>query len=186
MQYRRAIILIFLILTAVSCAHDMNVRHEVVKPDGAPFPDPYYMIQTVDPARPIRMSFFYEATKYIRDLDGKKVPLVSYLDRREHHYFMAGFEDSVKLVVRVSNPMNVRYKILIRQDISYRDGGQMNAVSQVAYSDMKYRQYDRQLPILEGIKEANYSVDLVNEKGERMLSTGAIHYYVSQNNSVKN
>lgn len=177
----RLVTLIFLILLVASCAGGKShITHEVVKPDGAPFPNPYYVLQTTNSNRPMRLSFFYSSIKWTEDLDGKKVPTVKYLDRRERHYFMADYEDGAKIVARVRNPTNVRYKVFIKQTIKFSDGGEMDAYSNIGYSDMIYREFDQSLPLWEGIKEVTFSFELCDEAGRLMVSTGKFNYYVSQ------
>ena len=178
MQYR-LLTFIFLILFTVSCAGTMKVEHEVRQPDGQPFPDPYYVIQTVGPQRPVRASFFYSSIEVVKDLDKSKVQRQKFLDRRQHYYFTRSTEDGLHLIVRILNPRNIRYKVFCKQTLVFSEGGTMDSYSQVAYSDMKYREYSRTLPTWEGVKEVTYSLKILDETDNLLLSTGKFHYYVN-------
>ena len=175
MIYR--LLCIFLILSFFSCASS-SITHEVVKPDGSPYPDPYYVLQTTDPNRPIRVSFFYSVITDFEDLDGRQVPQEKFLDRRTNHYFSNEGSESVQLVARILNPRNMRYKVFCRQSIKFSDGGAMDSYSLVAYSDMKYREFIRPLPMQEGIKEVTYLLEVRDEAENLLVPTGKFHYYI--------
>ncbi len=173
----RYLLCIFLIPLIISCAGPSKITHEVRLPDGRPFPNPYYVLQTTDPIKSIRVSFFYSSIKVVKDLDGMDVPEQKFLDRRKQHYFL-NEDKSVQLVVRILNPRNMIYKVYIKQNIEYSGGGAMDSYLLVAYSDMKYREFNRLLPIEEGIKEVIYILD-IRDKAENLLaSTGKFHYYI--------
>jgi hypothetical protein len=156
----------------------MTVKHETTEPSGAPFPNPHYVFQTVDPERPIRMTFFYQAITRVEDLDGKKVPQQTFLDRRQRHYFNLESEDSVYLVARVLNPRNLRYKIYCNQRIEFSEGGKMESFSEIAYSDMKYREFNLELPLIYGIKSVEYTIKLMDENGNPLITTGNFYYHI--------
>jgi hypothetical protein len=179
MQYRLVTTLIFLILFSISCT-TAHIEHEVRQPDGQPFPDPYYVIQTVDPNNPIRVSFFYSSLEAVKDLDQTTVHRQKFLDRREDYFFSNEREDGIQLIVRVLNPWNVKYKVLCIQNIKFSDGGRMDSHSQIAYSDMKYREFSQKLPTWEGVKEVTYSLEISDNADNKLISTGKFHYYVSQ------
>jgi hypothetical protein len=178
MKYR-LVTLIFLILFTISCA-SIKVEHEVRQPDGQPFPDPYYVLQTTDPQRPIRASFFYSSLEAIKDLDQAKVFKTKFLHRRDHFYFSKDSEDELHLTVRVLNPRNMRYKVFINFRIKYSDGGITDSYSIIAYSDMKYREFIRDLPTWDGIKEVSYSLEIKDKAENPLISTGKFNYYVNQ------
>ncbi len=174
---RKYLLCIFLIPLFFSCGSS-SITHEIVKSDGSPYPNPYYVIQTVDPDKPIRVSFFYSSIKKFKDLDGKQVPQQTFLDRRTNYYFLNEDDKSVQLVARVLNPWNMRYKIFCRQSIKFSDGGRMDSYSLVAYSDMKYREFIRLLPMQEGIKEVTYLLEVRDEAENLLVPTGNFHYYI--------
>lgn len=174
----RYLLLCILILSFFSCGGSQHITHEVVKPDGSPYPDPYYVLQTVDPNKPIRVSFFYSSIKMFEDLDGKQVPQQKFLDRKTNHYFLNEGDESVQLVARVLNPKNMRYKVYIKQSIEFSEGGTMDSYALVAYSDMKYREFIRSLPMQEGIKEVTYLLEVRDEAENLLVPTGKFHYYI--------
>ena len=175
----RLVTLIFLILLTISCGGKAHVTHEVRQPDGQPFPDPYYVLQTTDPQRPIRASFFYFSEEIFEDLDLSRVRKTRFLDRRKPFSFSRGIEDELKLVVRVLNPRNMRYKLYCRQHIYFTDGGSMDSYSNIAYSDMKYREYSKELPTWDGVKQVTYSLEITDESGNLLISTGKFNYNVN-------
>ena len=176
----RLVTLIFLILLIVSCGGTSHITHEVRQPDGQPFPDPFYVLQTTDPSKPIRASFFFESVDIVEDLDLVKVPVKKFLDRKTHYWFSKAVEDKLGLTVRVLNPRNIQYKIFCDQTVHFTDGGRMDLNALVAYSDMKYREFPYTLPTWDGIKEVTYSLNISNPDGSLLISTGKFHYFVSQ------
>ena len=179
MKYRYLVIfLILFIMATFGCGGNQNIRHEVVKPDGSPFPDPFYVLQTVDANTPIRMSFFYSAIKPIEDLDGRTVPQEQFLDRRTHHYFLGEDNESIQLTVRILNPRNIKYKVFCTQSVRFKGGGSMDSNTLVAYSDFKYREYKRVLPTNEKVKEVTYSFKVTDFAENNLMSTGDFHYYI--------
>jgi hypothetical protein len=179
MEYLKNLI-IFLILAVFlsGCAGQQHITHEVVKPDGSPFPDPFYVIQTVDRRTPVRLSFFYSSIKAVKDLDGRVVPEVQFLDRNTHHLFLSEDEQSVKLVARILNPRNIKYKVFCRRSVRFHGGGTMDSMTLVAYSDMKYREFIRELPTNEEVKEVTYSFEVTDFAENPLLRTGQFHYYI--------
>jgi hypothetical protein len=179
----KKIMLIFLILfsmtACVTKGHEMKVTHEVVRPDGSPFPDPLYVLQTVDSRVPIRVSFYFSSFKMKEDIDGIRVPTEKFLSVKSVPTFSSKDGDKAQMVVRVLNPRNVRYKVFCKQRIGFSDGGSTEMYSHIAYSDMKYRQYDRELPVKDGISEVLYSIQITDEAGNLLISTGNFHYFVN-------
>ena len=179
MQYR-LFTLIFLILFTISCGGKMTVEHEVRQPDGQPFPDPYYLIETTDPHKPIRVSFFYTSVQDVEDLDQTFVSTQKFLDRHEEYFFSKEREDKLMITLRILNPRNMEYKIFCQRKVKFSyDGEEMDSYTEVAYSDMKYREFIETLPT-EGIKEVTYSLQLRDRLNNLLVSTGKFHYYVSQ------
>ena len=156
----------------------MKVEHETRQPDGQPFPDPYYVMQTTDPNTPIRISFFYSALEAVKDLDQAIVLTKKFLDRHEDYFFSKDSEDGIQLIVRVLNPRNLKYKVFCTQNIKFSDGGRMDLHFQIAYSDMKYREFTQKLPTWEGMKEVTYSLEFADATDNRLITTGKFHYYV--------
>jgi hypothetical protein len=177
----KKIMLIFLILFSIAACggHEMKVTHEVVRPDGSPFPDPYYVLQTVGSRTPIRVSFYFSSFKMNRDIDGIRVPTETFLSIKSVPTFSSKNGDKAQMVVRVLNPRNVRYKVFCKQKIGFTDGGITDMYSHIAYSDMKYRQYDRELPVRDGISEVLYSIQITDEAGNLLISTGNFHYFIN-------
>ena len=174
-----SIMLFFLILFTVGgCGGRQHITHEVVKPDGSTFPDPHYVIQTIDPRTPIRVTFFFSAVKEFRDLDHKMIPQEKFLDRNTHHLFLSKDEESVKLVARVLNPKNLKYKIFCIRSVQFKGGGSMDSRTLVAYSDMKYREFTRVLPVNEKIKEVTYNLEVRDFAENLLVRTGNFHYYI--------
>ena len=176
-MHRQLLPIIFIFLFLISCAgNKVKVEHEVREPSGEPFPDPIFMLQTIDQERPIRITFFYPAIEYHKDIDGSMVGQKSYLDPRQHHYFKS--EADVKLVLRVLNPTNDHYKVFIQQKIEFSDGGDMQTYHMAAESDMKYREFFRQLPTWKGVERVSYLVVLTNGEDNPLISTRGINYSI--------
>ncbi len=175
-RYRMLLSIFIFLIFLIACGGPQRVEHEVRDPTGEPFPDPMFMLQTIDQERPIRITFFYVFTEYIEDLDGKKVPQKSYLDPRRHHHLKQ--ESDVELVMRVLNPTNRHYKVYIKQKIDFMVGGDMQALHDVAESDMKYREYFKELPTWFGITKVSYLVYLTDETGKTIISTRGIGYTI--------
>jgi hypothetical protein len=175
----KKVMLIFLILLFASCAgHEMKVTHEVVEPDGSQYPDPIYVIRTIDPQRPIQATFYYSAIDTVKDLDGQRVPTIRFLDRRQPHQFFKEQGTDVQLVVRILNPRNMKYKVFCKQHIKFSETSRTDIYVLVAYSDMKYREFDRMLPTENGVKEVTYSIEVVDEREQLLISTGNFHYFI--------
>jgi len=177
MKYR-LVTLIFLILITISCAGS-KIHYEVRQPDGRPFPNPFYVLQTTDPQRPIRVSFFYSSLEAVKDLDQTIIQRQKFLDRRTEYYFSSSSHHQLHLTVRVLNPQNMKYKVFSKQRIEFSDGRIMDIYSQIALSNMKYREFSPVLPTSDGVKEARYSLEVVDENNNLLISTGNFHYYVS-------
>ena len=180
MQFRYRVLLsisLFVIyLFLVSCSGPQRVEHEVRHPTGEPFPDPIFMLQTIGQEKPIRITFFYSATSYTEDLDGVLVGQKSFLDPRRDQYM--DVDQDVKLVLRVLNPTNRHYKISVKQNIDFEDGGNMQSLHDVAESDMKYREFFHRLPTWKGVEKVAYLVMVTNEDGEPLISTRGIKYFI--------
>jgi hypothetical protein len=174
---RRIIVFIFLILFLVSCAGTQKVEHEVRKPDGSPFPDPIFMLQTIGQEKPIRISFFYSSINYHQDIDVVLVGQQTFLDPRQHVFLKT--DDDAKLVVRVLNPRNVRYKVFVTQKIEFSDGGDMQSFHLIGESDMKYREFSRSLPTWKGIERVSYILQLHDENENPLISTRGIKYSIN-------
>jgi len=170
------IILTFFILI-VGCAAKPEVT--VVRPDGGPSPDPYYVLQTTDPKQPIRLSFYYAAISRVKDLDGSSQPTTVFLERRKVYYFSSEQYPDLHTVLRILNPRNKRYKVHYRMSITFSNGGQMDANSEVAYSDMKYREIRCPLPLLEGMKSVKHEVEITDDAGRMLIRTGQFKYHVN-------
>ena len=175
-----SIMLFFLILFTVGgCAMGkQHVTHQVVKPDGSPFPDPYYSVQTIDKRTPIKVSFFFASIKKFEDLDGKFVPQEKFLNRNTHHLFLSEDEESIKLVARILNPRKLKYKVYCIRSVQFKGGGSMDSKTLVAYSDMVYREYIRLLPSNEGVKDVSYTLEIRDFAENLLVGTGKFHYYI--------
>jgi hypothetical protein len=173
----RKIILFLLTIFIISgCATNPHI--EVVRPDGGPSPDPYYVLQTTG-AQPLQVSFFHAATTRVEDLDGSKQPSVSYLERRKVYYFKKGKCPDLHTVLRVLNPRNGKYKVHYRTSVTFSDGGKMDAFAEAAYSDMKYREVTLRLPTSEGIESVIHEAQITGESGNVLIRTGKIKYFIN-------
>ena len=167
------ILLTFFIL--VGCATNPNIT--VMRPDGGPVPDPYYVLQTIGMERPLRLSFYYAAVQKVEDLDGSKQPTVSYLERRTEYHFSKDNYPDLHAVLRVLNPTNLPYKVNYRMHVDFSNGGRMDAYSELAYSDMKYREIACPMPLGDGKgAKVSYEVELTDVKGNVLLRTGQFKY----------
>lgn len=173
--------IIFLILLAMGmsgCSTSQNIRHEVVKPDGSPFPDPLYVIQSVDQRTPVRMSFFYSSLKVVKDIDGREIPTIKFLNRKANHMFLSEDGQSIQLVARVLNPRNIKYKVFCRRHVEFEGGGTLDSMTLVAYSDMKYREFIRELPTDKGVKSVTYALLITDFAENPLVGTGQFNYYI--------
>jgi len=171
---KKASLILVTIFILFGCAAKPNVT--VVRPDGGPAPDPYYVLQTTDPQRPIRLSFYYAAVQKVEDLDGSKQPAVSYLERRKEYYFEKEKCPDLHTVLRVLNPSNLQYKVHYRLSVKFSNGGQMDTYSEIAHSDMIYREVTCPLPTIEGLQKVSHSVEITDMDGNVLIRTGQFKY----------
>lgn len=174
MLAKRNILILITFFILVGCATKPNIV--VMRPDGGPTPDPMYVLRTIDPQRPIQISFYYVATQTTEDLDGSKQPSLSYLERRQEYTFSKDKYPDLHTVLRILNPTNKQYKVFYRMNVVYDDGGQMAAYAEIAHSDMRYREVTCPLPLGKGIKKVHYDVEVVDMDGNILLRTGRFKY----------
>jgi len=177
MQYRQLVVLIFLIFL-ISCGGKQHITHEVRKPDGAPYPDPYFSIQTLEGAGiPLRLSFYYEVVDYKLDLDKSLIGVTSFIDPRGHQFIDEG--ENVRLIVRILNPTNGHYKVYLTQKIDFSLGGDLQSYHLIGQSDMKYREFVRQLPTWKGIENVSFLLQIMNKDESPLVSTRGIKYSIN-------
>ena len=164
------------LIASVGCASSQLTQ--VVHPDGEPAPNPYYRLETIDPKQPMRVSFYYVVIKRVQDLDGSHQPEKKFLRRRGEHYFLSKDLPQLNTVLRIINPWNKRYKVFYTLHAKYSSGGRMDLFSEVAHSDMKYREFYCSIPIVDGMTEATHEIELRNEDGNVLIRTGKFHYFI--------
>jgi hypothetical protein len=174
---RKTILFLLTIFILSGCSTTPEIT--VVRPDGGPSPDPQYILQTTSQEQPIQLTFYYVATDKVEDLDGSKQPSISFLERRKVYYFSKKSTTDLHTVLRVLNPRNLRYKIHYRMHITFSDSGRMDAYSEIAYSDMKYREIICPLPLSDGIKYVEHEVDVTDNIGNVLIRTGQFKYHIN-------
>jgi len=172
---------LFLLLTTIlifsGCASDPNIT--VVRPDGGPAPNPYYVLQTTSQTQPIQLSFYYAAVDRVEDLDGSNQPTPVYLERRKVYYFSKDQYPDLHTVLRVLNPRNAQYKVNYRLSVKFSNGGQMDAYSEIAHSDMKYREIRCPLQLVEGMKNVSHEIEITDKGGNVLIRTGQFKYHIN-------
>jgi len=171
-------ITLFLITIFILSGCASNPQIEVVRPDGGPSPDPYYVLQTTG-KKPLQVSFYHAATTRVEDLDGSKQPSISYLERRKVYYFKKEKCPDLHTVLRVLNPRNGKYKVHYRMTVTFSDGGKMDAFAEAAYSDMKYREVTLPMPTSEGIESVSHEAEVTGETGNVLIRTGQVKYFIN-------
>jgi len=169
------IIITFFILSG--CAAKPQVT--VVRPDGGPSPNPFYVLQTLDNEKPIQLMFFYSSVDRVEDLDGSKQPSEVFLERRREYYFSSKEYPDLHTVLRIFNPRNKEYTVHYRMNATFSNGGQMDAHSEIARSDMKYREIKCPMPIIDGMKKVKYEVEISDKSGRVLIRTGQFKYSIN-------
>ena len=176
-QLRYIILFLVTLFIFAGCATAPKIT--VVRPDGGPSPDPYYILRTTGQQQPIQLSYYYVAIDRVEDLDGSEQPSTKFLERRKVYYFSKDKYPDLHTVLRILNPRNKKYKVHYRISVFYSNGGKMDAYSEIAYSDMKYREIKCPLPILDGIKKVEHEVEITDEVGNVLIRTGKFQYYIN-------
>jgi hypothetical protein len=55
----------------------------------------------------------------------------------------------------------------------------MDAYSEIAHSDMKYREIACSLPLFDGMKSVKHAIEITDEAGNLLIRTGKFQYYVN-------
>jgi len=173
-QLRYIILFLLTIFIFSGCAGRPQVT--VVRPDGGPSPNPYYVLRTTGQQHPIQLSFYYAAVDHVEDLDGSKQPAILYLERRKEYSFSKVKYPDLHAVLRILNPRNKAYKVHYRMKANFSNGGQMDIYSEIAHSDMKYREITCPLPLVEGMSEVQYELEITDEVGKVLIRTGRFQY----------
>jgi len=174
---RKTILFLVTIFILAGCSSTPEIT--VIHPDGGPYPDPYYILRTTSKEQPIQISFYYAAIDRVQDLDGSMQPTKKFLDRRKVYYFKKDSAIDLHTVLRVLNPRNMGYKVHYKLHISFSDGGQRDAYSEIAYSDMKYREIICEVPVIDGMKYATYEIQISDVAGNVLLRTGQFKYHIN-------
>jgi len=165
------------LIASVGCTSAPQLT-KVIYPDGEPAPNPYYRLETIDPKQPMRVSFYYVVTERVRDLDGSHQPVKKFLRRRGKHYFLSKDMPHLNTVLRIINPWNKKYKVFYTLHTKYSNGGVLDLFSEVAHSDMKYREFYCSIPVVHGMTEATHEIEVRNEDGNVLIRTGKFRYFI--------
>ena len=174
---RKTILFLLTIFILSGCSSAPEIT--VVRPDGGPSPDPYYILRTTSKEQPIQISYYYAAIDRVEDLDGSLQPTKKFLERRKVYYFSKESATDLHTVLRVLNPRNMGYKVYYKLHISFSNGGRMDSYSEIAYSDMKYREIICQLPLIDGMEYATHELQISDVAGNVLIRTGQFEYHIN-------
>jgi hypothetical protein len=169
-----ALVVIFALVT-IGCANTPNLT--VINPIGEPMPEPHYVMKDV--GGQIQVTFYFEAISWKEDLDKTRQPIPVFLDRSMKYDFSTSKYDRVMLVMKVFNPRNIKYNIFTRQAVDFKDGGTMNHLSQVAASDLTFRNHEFFLPFSEGTKTVKVSFEVQGSDGRALVRPGNFNYSIN-------
>lgn len=166
--------LVILTLTGVGCATAPKLT--VVNPMGEPMPEPHYVMTDTD--RHVRVTFYFKAVGWIEDVDKSKQPNPVYLARNGNYSFSTKKYDRVMLIMKVFNPRNLQYNVFSHQAVSFKGGGNMSHLSQVAASDLTFRSHEFYLPYGEKTKSVTVSFEVQSSDGRTLVRTGKFNYRI--------
>lgn len=169
---KKIMLILMVLLFILNCAP--NVTYITHTGQVSPFPS-YYLSST---NMNLHVNFHYALSKGIKDIDGTIIQEVKYLNLFDIHDIVLKNKQTISLTIEVYNPENIKYQLQEKAFYSNRKNVKINTSGNLAHSQMKYRKYTFELPVTHRIRNMNYSVMLLDEKGNIICICGPFSYNV--------
>jgi hypothetical protein len=175
MKRMKKLMVLPIIFLLIGCA--TNMKMNVVDPTGRSIPTPNYYLRSV--SSNLSATFYYVHLNTKKDLDGTVVSEPTYLPM--NRIYKASSNDSLLLVIEVSNPERIEYKLWSEIRVTYwKKSYSRNNMSYsgrlLAKSKVEYRQFVFKMPVSDKIKEVSYGVRLYEKSDQTLMYFGDFHY----------
>jgi len=167
-------IILFLSLFLIGCSTTTNLK--LTDPTGREIPSPHYVLKSFQ--NNIVATFYYIYLDKQKDIDGTIINRPKYLPMCKN--FVGDTSSELLLVIEISNPNKTKYKIWETINIEFQDKTREIRVSELAKSNLGYRQFMCKMPIGNEIKEVSYEVRMLNESDIPVMIFGDFHYKIKK------
>ena len=141
----------------------------MVNPDGETTPKPFYRAKTTNGSH-LTFTWFYVKYEGVKDVDKSTQYMPTYLDVKKKHDFLITKVHSAKMVLRVFNPLEQKYKVYLSQKFRYRHTGDSNSYTLQGTSKLQYREWTFDIPINKHIRKGSVLAEVHGSKNLLMRS----------------
>ncbi len=168
----RKTIIMIICFFLIGCATNTNLK--LIDPTGRDLPSPHYVLKSIQ--RNLAATFYYISLTKVKDLDGTTISKPTYLPL--HKVYTTEPTTELKLVIEISNPERIGYKLWKEVSIENKSG-HIAMGTELAKSNLEYRQFVLSMPNNSEIKEVFYNVSIYdNESTLPLMYLGKFHYKI--------
>jgi len=164
----------FLLSGCVTTAPKVDLRQYT----GRPVANPSYTLEDMQ-GNKLTATFYYTVYTSLQDIDGSIHLRPNFLNLYENHEFKPKKIVKVTLNIEVWNPKGVTYSLWERTIINQKKGGDITRGGRIAMSNLKYRMFIYELPLLKSYKKVKHGLVMVDSKGRTIFHFGDFKYEIS-------